>query len=43
MSRITGIFYFGIEEVAEARGISKSMVSEHLTRLKVNRLDIIYV
>ncbi len=39
----TGIYYFGIEEASEARGISKSMVSEHLTRLKVNRLDLIYV
>lgn len=39
----TGIFYFGVEEAAEARGLSKSMVTEHLTRLKVNRLDLIYV
>lgn len=39
----TGIFYFGVEEAAEARCISKSMVTEHLTRLKVNRLDLIYV
>ena len=39
----TGIFYFGIEEAAEARGVSKSMVTEHLTRLKVNRIDLIYV
>lgn len=39
----TGIFYFGIEEASKARGLSKSMVSEHLTRLKVNRLDLIYV
>jgi len=39
----TGIFYFGMEEAAIARGISKSMVSEHLTRLKTNKLDLIYV
>lgn len=39
----TGIFYFGAEEASEARGISKGMIWEHLTRLKVNRLDLIYV
>lgn len=39
----TGVYYFGIEEAAEARNVSKSMVTEHLTRLKVNRLDLIYV
>lgn len=39
----TGIFYFGVKEAAKARGLSKSMVSDHLTRLKVNRLDLIYV
>ena len=39
----TGIFYFGAEEASEAKNISKSMVWEHLTRLKVNKLDLIYV
>jgi len=39
----TGIFYYGAEEVAKAKNISKSMVWEHLTRLKTNKLDLIYV
>lgn len=50
MLKVTGIYkitspsgkvYIG--QAAEARCVSKSMVTEHLIRLKVNRLDLIYV
>lgn len=42
----TGIFYFGREEAAKARGISEVLITAHLAKAtirKTNKLDLIYV